>query len=260
MSEHVKTEINGHILTITLDRPKANAIDAETSREMGIVFAEYRDSPDLRVAILTGAGEKFFSAGWDLSAAEEGEDYMADFGVGGFGGISEMHDLNKPVIAAVNGYAVGGGFELALACDLIVASEYVQFFLPEPRAGTVADSGCLRLTHRLPRAVALEMLLTSRRMDADEARKWGLVNRVVPQDRLLVEANLMAAEILKSAPLAIQATKEIVRNTEMVSIEDGYSIIRSGTLDVFERMLKSEDAVEGPKSFVEKREPVWTGR
>ncbi|MEQ8665442.1 MAG: enoyl-CoA hydratase-related protein [Rhodospirillales bacterium] len=260
MSEHVKTEINGQVLTITLDRPKANAIDAETSRDMGIVFAEYRDNPDLRVAILTGGGEKFFSAGWDLDAAAEGEDYMADFGVGGFGGISEMHDLNKPVIAAVNGYAVGGGFELALACDMIVSTEYAQFFLPEPRAGTVADSGCLRLTHRLPRAVALEMLLTCRRMDADEARKWGLVNRVVPQDRLLTEAHLLAEEILKSAPLATAATKEIVRHAEMVSIEEGYRILRSGTLDVFEKMLKSEDAAEGALAFTEKRPPVWKGR
>ena len=260
MSEHVKTEVNGPILTITLDRPKANAIDALTSQEMGIVFADFRDNPELRVAILTGAGEKFFSAGWDLGAAAEGEDYMADFGVGGFGGISEMHDLNKPVIAAVNGYAVGGGFELALACDMIVAAEYVQFFLPEPRAGTVADSGCLRLTHRLPRAVALEMLLTCRRMDADEARKWGLVNRVVPQDRLLIEANMLAEEIIKSAPLATQATKEIVRHAEMVSIEEGYRTLRSGTLDVFERMLKSEDAAEGARAFTEKREPVWKGK
>lgn len=260
MSETVKTEINGRVLTVTLDRPKANAIDAETSREMGIVFAEFRDNPDLRVAILTGGGEKFFSAGWDLSAADEGEDYMADFGVGGFGGISEMHDLNKPVIAAVNGYACGGGFELALACDMIVASETAQFWLPEPRAGVVADSGCLRLTHRLPRAVALEMLLTSRRMAADEAQKWGLVNRVVPQEEILNEAAKLADEIVQAAPLATQATKEIVRNCEMVSIEQGYSILRSGTLDVFERMLKSEDAVEGPRAFNEKRDPVWKGQ
>ena len=260
MSDFVKTEKNGGVLTVTLDRSKANAIDAQTSKEMGIVFAEYRDDPDLRVAILTGGGEKFFSAGWDLSAAEDGEDYMADFGVGGFGGISEMHDLNKPVIAAVNGYACGGGFELALACDLIVASETAQFWLPEPRAGVIADSGCLRLTHRLPRAVALEMLLTSRRMVADEARKWGLVNRVVPQEEILKEARKLADEIVKAAPLATQATKEVVRNCEMVSIDEGYRILRSGTLDVFERMLKSEDAVEGPRAFAEKRDPVWKGR
>ncbi len=260
MSDFVKTEKNGGVLTVTLDRPKANAIDAQTSKEMGIVFAEYRDDPDLRVAILTGGGEKFFSAGWDLSAAEDGEDYMADFGVGGFGGISEMHDLNKPVIAAVNGYACGGGFELALACDLIVASETAQFWLPEPRAGVIADSGCLRLTHRLPRAVALEMLLTSRRMVADEARKWGLVNLVVPQEEILKEARKLADEIVKAAPLATQATKEVVRNCEMVSIDEGYRILRSGTLDVFERMLKSEDAVEGPRAFAEKRDPVWKGR
>jgi len=259
-SDVVKTAVDGAVLTVTLDRPKANAIDAETSREMGIVFAEFRDDPSLGVAILTGGGEKFFSAGWDLSAADEGEDYMADFGVGGFGGISEMHNLNKPVIAAVNGLACGGGFELALACDLIVASETSQFWLPEPRAGVIADSGCLRLTHRLPRAVALEMLLTSRRMDADEARRWGLVNRVVPGESLLAEARKLADEIVKAAPLATQATKEVVRNCEMVSIEDGYRIMRSGTLDVFEKMLKSEDAVEGPRAFAEKRAPVWKGR
>jgi len=245
MSDHIRTEVSGRILTITIDRPRRNAIDAETSREMGIVFAEYRDDPTLGVAILTGAGDRFFCAGWDSNDGNEGEAFVTDCGVGGFGGLSEMHDLNKPVIAAVNGYAIGGGFELALACDMIVASEYSQFWLPEPRSGTVADSGCLRLTHRLPRAVALEMLLTCRHMEADEARKWGLVNRVIPQDRLLVEANIVAEQILKSAPLAIRATKEIVRDCEMISIEEGYRVLRSGTLDVFERMLKSEDAVEG---------------
>ena len=131
MNNVLKVTRNGQILEVILDRPKANAIDATTSRMMGQLFCEFRDDPALRVAIITGGGEKFFSAGWDLSAAAEGEDIDGDYGPGGFAGITELHDLNKPLIAAVNGMAVGGGFELALACDLIIAADHVEFGLPE---------------------------------------------------------------------------------------------------------------------------------
>ena len=245
---------------MTLDRPKANAIDATTSRKMGEVFASFRDNSNLRVAIITGAGEKFFSAGWDLNAAASGEAIESDYGVGGFAGITEMHDLNKPIIAAVNGMAVGGGFELALACDLIVASENAQFFLPEIFVGVLADAASFRLPKRLPYHIAMEMLLTGRRMDATEALRWGLVNAVVPQTQLLDKAREFAQTIIKAAPLSIAAVKEMTRATQTLNLKESYALMRSGKLATYEAMLNSEDALEGPKAFAEKREPIWKGK
>jgi len=251
---------NGSILEVTLDRPKANAIDAATSRAMGKLFAEFRDDPALRVAILTGAGEKFFSAGWDLKAAAAGEAIESDYGVGGFGGLTELPDLHKPVIAAVNGLAVGGGFELALACDLIVAAEHAQFSLPEVLVGVLADAGAFRLPRRLPRAIAMEMLLTGRRMTAAEALQWGLVNAVVPSAELMAKAREYAHLILQAAPLAIAAVKQVTRATETLSLAECYALLRSGTLGAYQAMLASEDAQEGPRAFAEKRPPVWKGQ
>ena len=251
---------NGQILEVTLDRPKANAIDAATSREMGRIFADFRDDPDLRVAILTGGGERFFSAGWDLNAAAEGEDIDGDYGVGGFGGIAELPDLNKPVIAAVNGMAVGGGFELALACDLIVAAENSKFFLPEIFVGVLADAASIRLPGRLPHHIAMEMLLTGRHMAAIEAKQWGLVNSVVPLEELMDKARGYAETIIRAAPLSIGAVKEVSRETAALSIKDSYKKMRSGDLKTYERMLVSEDALEGPKAFAEKRDPQWKGK
>lgn len=179
MSESLHLTRNGPILEITLDRPKANAIDAKTSFAMGEAFLNFRDDPELRVAIITGGGEKFFSAGWDLKAAAEGEAPDADFGPGGFAGLTEIFDLDKPVIAAVNGYAFGGGFELALAADFIVCAENASFALPEAKLGIVPDSGgVLRLPKLLPPAIVNEMVMTGRRMSAEEALRWGIVNRV----------------------------------------------------------------------------------
>ena len=177
MSEAVKTRRDGGVLEVTLDRPKANAIDYATSRAMGEVFQSFRDDPDLRVAIVTGAGEKFFSAGWDLKAAAAGDPVDGWYGVGGFGGIQELRDLNKPVIAAVNGMAVGGGFELALSADLILAAEHARFALPEIRAGTLADAATAKLPKRMPYHVAMDLLLTGRWMDAAEAHRWGARQR-----------------------------------------------------------------------------------
>lgn len=251
---------NGKILEVTLNRPKANAIDAETSREMGQLFSDFRDDPDLRVAILTGGGEKFFSAGWDLNAAADGEDIDGDYGLGGFGGIAELHDLNKPVIAAVNGMAVGGGFELALACDLIVAADHAQFFTPEIFVGVLADAASLRLPKRLPYHVAMEMLLTGRRMAAEEAKQWGLVNAVVSQTEVMENAREFAETIIQAAPLSIGAVKEVTRATAALDTKDGYAKMRSGDLKTYEAMLVSEDAVEGPKAFAEKRDPIWKGK
>lgn len=260
MNDILKVTRHGQILEVIFDRPKANAIDAATSRQMGRLFCEFRDDPALRVAIITGGGEKFFSAGWDLQAAAGGEALDADYGPGGFAGLTELHDLNKPVIAAVNGLAVGGGFELALACDLIVAVEEAQFFLPEVLVGVIADAGSFRLPKRLPRQIAMEMLLTGRRMGADEALRWGLVNAVVPREQLLDKARDYAHAILKAAPLSVAAVKEIIRATETLGLQACYELMRNGKLEAYEKMLVSEDAKEGPQAFAEKRDPVWQGK
>lgn len=188
MSEAIRTERHGPVLEVTIARGKANAIDAATSRVMGDIFAGFRDDPELRVAILTGAGEKFFCPGWDLKAAAEGEPPDADYGVGGFGGLQELPGLNKPVICAVNGLAFGGGFEIMISCDIILAAEHASFALPEIRSGTVADAASIKLPRRIPFHVAMEMLFTGRTVDAAEAKQWGLVNEIVPAARLMLVA------------------------------------------------------------------------
>jgi crotonobetainyl-CoA hydratase len=260
MRDAVRTTVDDGILTITLDRPKANAIDVPTSRALHAAFARLQDDSQLRVAIITGAGERFFSAGWDLNGAVNGEAIDADHGPGGFAGLTEFFALDKPVIAAVNGLAIGGGFELALAADLIVAAEHAEFALPEVRRGMVPDSGgVLRLPHRLPRAIAMELLFTGRRMGAAEAASHGLVNRVVASSGLLDAARALAREITAGAPLAIAAIKEVLRATEGQGLEAAYRTMRGG-LPAYRAMLASEDAQQGPRAFVEKRDPVWRGR
>jgi crotonobetainyl-CoA hydratase len=257
----VRTETSDGILVVTLDRPKANAIDVATSRALYAAFERLQRDPALRVGVVTGAGDRFFSAGWDLKAAAEGESVAADHGPGGFAGLTEFFDLDKPVIAAVNGLALGGGFELALAADLIVAADTAEFGLPEVGLGMVADSGgVLRLPRRLPRAVAMELLLTGRRMGAVEALRWGLVNRVVPGDELRSAALRLADDVRTGAPLAAAAVKEIVRRTESLDVEAGFALMRGGELEDYRAMLTSDDAAEGPRAFAERRRPVWLGR
>lgn len=260
MYDALQVTRNGPILEIVLDRPKVNAIDNLTSRQLGELFSQFRDDPALRVAILTGGGERFFSAGWDLNAASAGAAIDGDYGVGGFAGLTELHDLNKPVIAAVNGMAVGGGFELALACDLIVAADHAQFWLPEIFVGVLADAAAIRLPKRLPYHIALEMLLTGRRMAADEALRWGLVNAVVPQAQLLEKAREYAETIVRAAPLSVAAIKEVTRATAALDVQSAYALLRSGKLTTYTQLLTSADAQEGPRAFAEKRTPVWQGR
>ena len=261
MTDPVRLETDGGTLVITLDRPKANAIDVPTSYALYDAFDRLRRDDDLRVAVLTGAGERFFCAGWDLHAASDGEAVDADHGPGGFAGLTELFDLDKPVIAAVNGLALGGGFELVLAADLVVAAEHAEFALPEVGLGIVPDSGgALRLPRRLPAPVALELLLTGRRMDAAEALGWGLVNRVASGGELLPQALALAARICDGAPLAVAAVKQIVRETASLGVREGFALLRGGELDRYRAMLRSEDAVEGPRAFAEKRRPAWRGR
>lgn len=262
MTDPVRVRRNGAILEVTLDRPKANAIDRATSHRMGEVFAGFRDDPGLRVAILTGGGEKFFSAGWDLNEAAEvgGEGYTGNYGQGGLYGFPELPGLEKPVICAVNGLAVGGGFEVMLLADMVVASDNARFWLPETTLGIMPDVGSFLLPRILPPVIANEVLYGGRRLDAAEAERWGLVNAVVPQPRLMDAARELAGRILRSAPLAVAGVRETVRQARNMPLEECYATMRAGGFPAMQRAINSADAAEGPRAVLEKREPVWSGR
>lgn len=259
-SSPVKTRREGAILEVTLDRPKANAIDLATSRVMGEVFQAFRDDDSLRVAILTGAGEKFFCPGWDLKAAADGDAVDGDYGVGGFGGLQELRDLNKPVIAAVNGIACGGGLELALSADMILAADHASFALPEIRSGTVADAASVKLPKRIPYHIAMELLLTGRWFNAEEANRWGLVNEIVAADQLMDRAWELARLLASGPPLVYAAIKEVVRDAEDSKFQDAMNRITGRQLRSVDVLYGSEDNLEGARAFAEKRDPVWKGR
>lgn len=257
--EFCRVEREGHLTIVTLNRPEVmNAIHAPASVELAGVFDDFAADPEQWVAIVTGADERAFSAGNDLKyQASGGKMSWPD---SGFAGLTSRAGLDKPLIAAVNGIAMGGGFEIALACDIIVASDNAVFALPEPRVGLAALAGGL---HRLPREIgakrALGMILTGRRVSAQEGAQLGFVNEVVPQAELMAAARRWAEQILELSPMSVRASKQAVyRGLEEPSVSA--ALAAQNRYPAVAAMFKSEDFVEGPRAFAEKRKPQWKGK
>ncbi len=263
MGEYSKVDIDGRLMIVTINRPDVmNALHPMASQELSDAFDEFAANPDLWVAIITGAGDRAFSAGNDLK-------YHADLRARtgkrpvsppkGFGGLTFRHDLDKPVIAAVNGVAMGGGFEIALSCDLIIASDKARFALPEPRVGLAAGGGGLqRLPRQAPLKKAMGMLLTGRHVSAQEGYDIGFVTAVVPHADLMQEARRWASMMLECSPMSLRATKQaVMRSLDVPALE---MAMRNTNYPAYVALTTSEDTIEGPKAFAEKRKPDWKGR
>jgi enoyl-CoA hydratase/carnithine racemase len=258
--QHTIYEKKGHIAYITINRPEVmNALHYDANVELGEIFNDFKQDDESWVAIFTGAGERAFSAGNDLkatAAATARGEKLSDKPVI-FGGITSGFECYKPIIAAVNGFALGGGFELALACDIIIAAEHARFGLPEPRVGLIAAAGGMhRLPAQIPLKLAMGMMLTGKQITAQEAYRFGLVNEVVPGTEIMAVAERWANEILECSPVSVRLTKEAVYAGLTYSVEEAMKLDRPR----LKRLLESEDFVEGPKAFSEKRKPQWTGR
>jgi crotonobetainyl-CoA hydratase len=257
----VATVRDGHVLLVVLNRPEArNAVDAALTLGVGTAFEEAEHDPEVRAVVLTGSGDVSFCAGADLKALARGESLNPPgTEAWGFAGVVN-HPISKPVIAAVNGAAFGGGTELVLAADLAVAADTATFGLPEVRRGLIAAAGGLvRLPEQLPRKIAMQLILTGEPVDAATALRWGLVNEVVPADRVLETALGLAHRIAANAPLAVQASKRVARGIRDGSVPAEDDAWAANNHEIL-ALITSEDALEGPTAFAEKREPQWKGR
>ena len=255
----IRCEIKDHVAWVTIDRPEVlNAIDDASEARLREIWAELERNREVRAAVLTGAGDRAFCAGADVkNTGKEGLDYWAQPRIGGFGGISIRTTLDIPVIARVNGHALGGGFEMVLGCDLVLACAEATFGLPEPRLGRLPlDGGMLLLSRQIPRKLAMGMLLTGRRVAAAEGHRLGFVNEVVPRAELDAAVARWLADILACAPLSLRAIKQIVNATAQLSVDQAQSLRLPALIEA----LRSEDGLEGVQAFQQKRKPVWRGR
>ena len=256
--EFATYEKEGRIATVTINRPeRMNALHPPANLELHDIWNDFQNDSEVWIGILTGSGDRAFSAGNDLK-------YTAEHGLGGvrvgesgFGGLVKRMDCWKPIIAAVNGFALGGGFEMALACDIIIAADHARLGLPEPRVGLMAGAGGVhRLPRMMPQKIALGYILTGRHMTAQEAHRWGIVNEVVPLADLMPTVHRWAQDILEGAPLSIRASKQAA----MMGLGHPLDIALNLEYTQSTAMRRSEDIVEGPKAFAEKRKPNWKGR
>jgi enoyl-CoA hydratase/carnithine racemase len=259
MGEFCLVERDGHVLTVTINRPEVmNALHPRANAELAEVWDEFAADPELWVGIITGAGDRAFSAGNDLKHQASGGD-MSGMPASGFAGLTSRFDMDKPVIAAVNGVAMGGGFEIALACDIIVASDKATFALPEPRVGLAALAGGLqRLPRMIPLKHAMGMILTGRRVDAAEGKDLGFVTAIAPHDQLMDETKRWAAMIQECSPVSVRASKQtVMRSLGIAGLEESMKL---GQYPAIGDLLRSEDFIEGPLAFAQKRPPEWKGK